>query len=166
MTALSLNSPFCEGKLWTHQGKIGKSYRTFKRSTFAPPIEYHGNEGNRFEFKTFDMAPALEDYNLYFLLVLTLILDKDLKGRNSNFARIYGLGEVSLNGLDSYQVAETLSELQASCARTLPQFGFDLAPLNKLEAVLSSKKVAADYLIEMYQNGGMDKVYQSIFNRN
>src|SRR5437763_8791232 len=41
LTALCLASPLYAGDLWRIRGRVGKSVRTYRRSTIAPAIEIH-----------------------------------------------------------------------------------------------------------------------------
>src|ERR1044071_5533676 len=81
LTALTMASPLYRGELWRIRGKVGKSVRTYHRSTIAPAIEIHPNEKLRLEFKPLEMSSSLTDYHNYFLVWLTLILDGGLPGR-------------------------------------------------------------------------------------
>ena len=49
LTALSLSSPLYRGDLWRIRGRVGKSVRTYHRSTIAPVIEIHPEEDLRLE---------------------------------------------------------------------------------------------------------------------
>jgi carboxylate-amine ligase len=44
MAALSVASPFVNGDLWRIRGQAGRSFRMYKRSVIAPPIETHPDE--------------------------------------------------------------------------------------------------------------------------
>lgn len=154
MTAFSVAAPFSGGKLWEVSGHTGKSFRTYRRSVIAPPIEIHPHEGNRLEFKVFDMSPRLQDYENFFLLFLTLLLDNKLSGRASNACRIYQQGNVAIRGWEGSQAPERAAELLAAAERTLPKWGFDPKPLASFEERLRLKKTPADELIQLYRDHG------------
>lgn len=153
-TALSVGSPFFKGELWKTREGFGKSYRTHKRSVIAPPIEYHGDEENRFEFKVFDMTPYEKDFHGYFLLFLILILNKDLKGRSDKATRIYEMGEAARLGLDAFGMKEKLAEVLKDGRLVLEPFGFDYSPLNWIENRIENNWTLADELIGLYQKRG------------
>src|SRR5262249_55917383 len=49
LTALTLASPLRQGDLWRIRARVGKSVRTYHRSSTAPAIEIHPDEGLRLE---------------------------------------------------------------------------------------------------------------------
>src|SRR5881396_2455452 len=57
LTALSLASPLYCGDLWRIRERVGKSVRTYHRSTIAPAISIHPDENLRLEFKPFRDEP-------------------------------------------------------------------------------------------------------------
>lgn len=156
MTAFSVASPFLGGKLWTVRGKVGKSLRTYRRSVIAPPIEIHPNEKNRLELKVFDMSPRLQDYEGFFLLFLTLLLDPKLDGRASNASRIYEQGAVALGGWEAPHTVQRAQELLDAADRTLPKWGFDPSGLASFANRLRLRRTPADDLIEMYLGQNSD----------
>lgn len=81
LSALSVASPFTENGLWKMRGEFGQSYRMFKRSIIAPPVEIHPDENWRLEFKVFDMPNSTLDFQCQFLCFLALLLNPELKGR-------------------------------------------------------------------------------------
>ncbi len=153
-TALSVGSPFFKGDLWKTRDGFGKSYRTHKRSVIAPPIEFHGDEENRFEFKVFDMTPYEKDFHAYFLLFLILVLDKDLKGRSDKATRIYEMGEAARLGLDAFGVKEKLAEVLNDGHLVVEKYGFDSTPLNWIQNRIENNWTLADELIALYQKKG------------
>ena len=155
LAAISTGSPFCENQLWKDEnGNPGKSYRTFKRSIIAPAVEYHPDEANRFEFKIFEMSPYLVDYENYFLLFLTLVLDKNLKGRASRPERIYQMGEVARKGLEAEGIKKKLNEVLQAANQTLPEYDFSPLSLQKVEKMIKTEQTLADELIGIYENSG------------
>lgn len=160
MTSLCLNSSLVNRSVWNYRDEVGQSYRTFKRSTYAPPIEYHGNEENRIEFKTFEMSPFLDDYELYFILALTLLLDQGLKGRSTPFSLIHELGEVALKGSEAPTIHSKLEELILSAQKTLPEFGIALPSSSKLEEKLQSQKSVGYEVARLYTERGAKSAYQ------
>lgn len=154
MTAMSVASPFFEGGLWEFRGQVGKSYRTFKRSVIAPPIEFHPHEAGRLEFKVFEMTNRTEDFRNYFLLFLTLLLDESLSGRAGNAARIYDSGAVARVGMEAETVRERATILLESCHRTLPRWGFSTSSLASFEERVETGRTPADRMIDAYRESG------------
>ncbi|MFM8315253.1 MAG: hypothetical protein ACKOA8_13285 [Deltaproteobacteria bacterium] len=150
MVAFSLASPFVEGQPWKIRGALGKSFRTYRRSTVAPMIELHPEENGRMEFKGFDMPWHLEDFHAYFLLWLTLLLDESLPGRASKSSRIFDLGQVARLGWEAETAQERASEVLDSAFATLPKWGFNTHPLLRLRERLLHKTTPADLLIQDY----------------
>jgi carboxylate-amine ligase len=151
MAAFSVASPFLEGDLWKIRGCIGKSFRTYRRSTIAPPIEFHPDEGNRLEFKVFEMSPNLEDYKNYFLLFLEILLDDNLKGRASAQTRIYDLGSVAQFGFEAPEVRKRAAQILQKAYTKLPTWGFPAETLNTFGLRLEKNQTPADLMIEEYQ---------------
>jgi carboxylate-amine ligase len=165
MAALSLASPFYEGKPWMIKGREGKSYRTFKRSVIAPAIELHPDENNRIEFKVFEMTKDSRDFEAYFHLVLGLFLSQNLKGRASHQERIYDSGHVAQSGLNTAGVKETLSELFSQCEIVLPQYGFKTDSLKRLHVRLEKREHISDKMLEIYhQNKNIHQVVEHYSN--
>lgn len=151
LTALSLASPFFRGELWTIRGSVGKSIRTYRRSTIAPAIEIHPEEAWRLEFKTFEATDRLDDLHGYFLLWLALLLDDGLRGRASEPTRIYDLGAVARLGLAADRVADRAGEVLDRAEAVLAARGFDPAPLAIFRDRLATGRLPADDLIELFE---------------
>jgi carboxylate-amine ligase len=151
LTALTVSSPFLNGDLWQIRGATGKSFRTYRRSVIAPPIEIHPDEGYRLEFKVFEMSPRNEDYRNYFLLFLSLLLDQGLKGRASAHTRIYDLGQVARYGLEAPEVFERADELLSRAPIILSDWGFDPTSLTSMNDRLLSRRTPADDLIDSFR---------------
>ncbi len=156
MTAFSLASPFYAGDIWKVRGKVCKSFRTHRRSTYAPAVEMHPNEHYRFEFKPFEMTNRLSDFENYFLLFLTLLLDDRLEGRASDQMRIYDLGAVARHGFDADTVSTRADELLKSAQKTLPEWGFDPKPLRSFEERAYFHYSPADDMLIQYVEGNRD----------
>jgi carboxylate-amine ligase len=154
ITALTLASPFSKGALWTIRGRIGKSIRTYHSSVIAPAIEIHPEQGNRLEFKLFDMPCRIEDFRAFLLLWMVLLLDRELKGRASKETRVYDLGAVARWGLDAETVAERASEVLNRASSVVADHGFDPAPLNSFARRLETRRVPADEMIDLYNREG------------
>lgn len=150
MAAFSLASPFYAGDIWKVRGRLCKSFRTHRRSTYAPAVEMHPQEKMRLEFKPFEMSWRLQDFENYFLLFLTLLLDDTLEGRASNQMRIYDLGAVARWGFYAEEVAPRAEQLLASAQQVLPQWGFDPKPLQSFEKRAYFRKTPADELIDRF----------------
>jgi carboxylate-amine ligase len=154
LTALSLASPFCREGLWGIRGRVGKSFRTHRRSVIAPAIELHPEESGRLEFKTFEMTTSLGDFHAYFLLWLALLLDEGLRGRASEATRIYDLGAVARDGLDAEAVSERAEEVLDRAPAVLAARGFNPSPLEPFRRRLDRRLLPADDLIALYEREG------------
>lgn len=150
MAAFSLASPFYAGDIWKVRGRLCKSFRTHRRSTYAPAVELHPSEHLRLEFKPFEMSWRLQDFENYFLLFLTLVLDDGLTGRASNQMRIYDLGAVARWGFYAEEIAARAEELLTRAPKVLSDWGFDPKPLSSFEKRAYFRKTPADELIDRY----------------
>jgi carboxylate-amine ligase len=150
ITALTLSTPLCDGRLWTIRGRSGKSIRTYRRSVIAPAIEVHPDQGNRLEFKLFDPPLHLQDYHGLFLLWLELLLDESLHGRATKETRMYDLGAVARFGFDSETVRERANEILDRASVILPNWGFDVGALEPYKERLGKSRVPADEIIELW----------------
>ncbi len=161
LAALSAGSPFYKNGPCSYHGHDLLSLRTHKRSVIAPPIELHGDEENRFEFKVFEMSPYLEDFHSFYLLFLTLILDNSLTGRSDKATRIYELGEASKFGLGSKKLRERLETLLDRVPMTLSQLPFNLKPLTKIRQRIETKTTLSDELLKSVDEGkSMKEIFQ------
>lgn len=156
MTCFSLGSPFYSGDIWKVRNRVCKSFRTHRRSTCAPAVEMHPQEHFRFEFKPFEMTHRLEDFENYFLLFLTLLLDDRLEGRASDQMRIYDLGAVARLGFDAETISERANALIKSAQETLPQWGFDPKPLSSFEERAYFHYTPADNMLRWYVESNHD----------
>lgn len=154
LSALSVGAPFIEGAPWKIRGRVGKSFRMYKRSVIAPPIEIHPHEDGRLEFKIFDMPGSTVEFRCQFLCFLALLLTPDLKGRASRQSRVYDLGQVARFGLEAEGVRERLTEIFEQAPRALREAGFDPAPLDLFRQRLISGRTPADDLIQIFENEG------------
>lgn len=150
LTALSLASPFREGALWKVKNEQGLSLRTYRRSVIAPPNENHPHENDRIEYKVFDMATGQNDYKCFFLLFLTLVLSEDLKGRSSAATRIYDMGEVAVEGLNSAIVKQRLNEIFTMAEKVLPLIGYQITDLNLMIQRFKTGSTPAQCLIKLF----------------
>lgn len=150
LVALSLASPLYRGDLWRIRGRIGKSIRTYHRSTIAPAIEIHPEENLRLEFKPFEMSSSVEDYRGYFLLWLALILDEGLQGRATEQTRIYDLGRIAIDGLDAETVRERAGEVLARAPKALERWGFDCGALGVFQERLETGRLPADEIADLF----------------
>jgi len=148
LTALSCASPLFDGQIWE-----GVSMRTHKRSIVAPAIEYHSDEDNRLEFKFFDMSPNLYDYEAYFLIALSLVLNKDLKGKADKATRIYELGQVAKHGLQTPNVMTKLYDFFENTEATLKKHGFCTDQLARVYQRMRTKMTLADEYKGIYRKG-------------
>lgn len=153
MAAISLASPFYEGRPWVMKGAPGKSCRTFRRSTVAPAIELHPHERHRIEFKVFEMSRRTRDFQVYFLLVLALFLDEGLSGRASSQERIYDSGNVARFGLRAEGMKDRFLELYHRAPRVLRDHGFNPAPLEDLCGAIETNRTPTDDMLALYAQG-------------
>ncbi|MEC8624682.1 MAG: glutamate-cysteine ligase family protein [Bdellovibrionota bacterium] len=161
MAAVSACSTFFKNSPCKSQGHEILSLRTHKRSVIAPPIELHGDEENRFEFKVFEMSPYLEDFHCFYLLFLTLILDTRLEGRSDKATRIYELGEASRLGLQSKKLRERLLYLLNRGPAVLGHLEFDLNPLEKIRKRIEKKETLSDELLSGLRRGNsMESIFK------
>lgn len=154
LAALSTASPFIQGGLWRIRGDVGRSFRMYKRSVIAPPIETHPDEDWRLEFKVFDMPNRTLDFRCQFLCFLALLLTPELKGRASRQSRVYDLGQVARFALDAETVKERLNEIFKKAPRRLEEWGIDARPLGHFYERLQSGRTPADEMIEQYRKSG------------
>lgn len=155
MAAVSLNSPFLNGKPWEVKGARGQSFRTFRRSTIAPAIELHEDENFRIEFKVFEMTPRAQDFEAYFLLTTALFLDEELRGRASRYERVYDLGSVARLGLSAEGMRERLGELLHRAPAVLTKFGFNPAALDIIGRRLENLETPAKLAQRLFDEGGL-----------
>lgn len=149
LAAISLASPFFKGAPWEIKGQRGKSYRTFKRSIVAPAIELHPDENFRIEFKVFEMTSKSREFRNYFLLVLALFLDENLKGRSTQQERIYDLGAVARFGIHAEGMKNRLDEILVRAPEVLAKHGFDPSPLRSLNLSMTT----SDRMLSLYDDG-------------
>jgi hypothetical protein len=150
LTALTLASPFRAGQLWKIRGQIGKSVRTYRRSVIAPALEVHLEEDGRLEFKPLEMTDRIDDFHGYFLLWLTILLDKGLQGRASNQSRIYDLGAVARDGVQANGVRTRALEVLQRAPAVLESYGFAPQALEAFQSRLVTGILPADDLIKAY----------------
>jgi carboxylate-amine ligase len=163
MTAFSLASPFLGGEPWQINGGIGKSVRTYRRSVVAPPLEVHPHEAGRIELKIFEMPSRHEDFEAFFLLFLTLLLDDRLTARAEAADRIYEMGGVAQHGFLYGQIRAKCAALLESALRTLPPLGFGISPLNEMARRLDLRLTPADAMLDVYhRTGRIEDVLRSL----
>lgn len=151
LSALSVASPFLNGAPWEIRGEFGKSFRMYKRSYIAPPIEFHPTEKNRYEFKVFDMPNSIQEIEAQFLAFLTLVLDEGLKGRATKQTRIYDLGQVARKGLEAEEMKERASELLERAPAVLKEWGYSADALNIFKERIATGRTPADEMIDLYK---------------
>lgn len=151
LTALTVASPLYRGDLWRIRGSVGKSVRTYHRSTIAPAISIHPKEHLRLELKPLEMTSYLIDYHAYFLLWLELILDERLLGRATEQTRVYDMGHVARHGLHAEGARKRAHEVLSRAPSALAQWGFDCQPLEHLHARLETGRVPADDIVDLFQ---------------
>ncbi|MDZ4833084.1 MAG: glutamate-cysteine ligase family protein [Candidatus Melainabacteria bacterium] len=163
LVALSFNSPLYDGGLWTENGIVGKSVRTFKRSAWAPLYYIHTEPALRFEFKGFEMAQNMDDYKAYFLCGLAMLLDKSLTGRASDAHRLERLRHLSVNGLSSQSEKERAALVLTSAEKIAQRFEMDGSSLKTLWSRLESGVTPADRVINTFKlNGSIKDTMRSI----
>jgi hypothetical protein len=154
LCALSLSSPFARNNLLKNSaGEIVKSVRTFRRSIYAPAIEWHADEAFRIEFKFFEMPTSIKEFEAYFLLCLTLAIDDGLDKEASDQERIYRLGEVSINGLEGDEIKKRAFIVLAKASQLALEFGIKKSSLDFLYERLEKSTTPADEMIKRFQEG-------------
>ena len=148
--ALSFASPLTEGKLWKKRSQVGKSIRTHRRSIWAPLFYVHEKPALRFEFKGFEMANDLQDYEAYFLISLAVLLDETLTGRASEQTRIYDLGELAFEGLRNEDMQQRAAVVLLSASRIAARLGISDRSLSAFWNRLDTHQVPADGIVETY----------------
>lgn len=162
LSALSVASPFVNGEPWKVRGHLGKSYRMHKRSYIAPPIEFHPDEKNRYEFKVFDMPSSRTEFEAQILSFLALLLDEGLKGRADKQTRIYDLGQVAMLGLDAAEMRERAHELLSRSEQVLSEWGIRSSALRVFQQRLSTGQTPADEMLAVYaKNESLIDVYKT-----
>lgn len=159
LSALSVASPFCDGAPWALRDGFGKSFRMHKRSYIAPPIEFHPDEKNRYEFKVFDMPNSLIEIEAQFLSFLALVLDEGLKGRSTKQTRIYDLGQVARKGLHAEDMMARATELLERAPGILKEWGYSPKALDVFRERVVTGRTPADEMLEIYQkNNSLEDV--------
>jgi hypothetical protein len=148
--ALSFSSPLKEGGLWKKRHQIGKSIRTHRRSIWAPLFYVHTSPHLRYEFKGFEMSNDLDDYEAYFLMSLSVLLDDTLTGRASDQTRIYDLGELAVDGLRSEAMQHRAQVILQSASRTACKLCISDRSLAAFWDRLDSHKLPADDITELF----------------
>lgn len=159
LSALSVASPFCDGGPWQLGADFGKSFRMHKRSYIAPPIEFHPDEKNRYEFKVFDMPNSLREIEAQFLAFLALVLDEGLQGRASKQTRIYDLGQVARKGLAAEGMSQRAKELLERAPAVLAEWGYTSSALQVFKERIVSGRTPADEMLDLYRkNNSLEDV--------
>ncbi|MCX7978337.1 MAG: hypothetical protein N2578_04980, partial [Bdellovibrionaceae bacterium] len=162
LAAMTVASPFVNGQPWNYSfGRTGKSYRMHKRSYIAPPIEIHPHEGNRLEFKVFDMPSSLKEIEAQFLSFIALVFSENLRGRADNQSRIYELGDVAKKGLAAEGIREKLEDFFQFAEPTLESLGFDPSALSIFHSRLETGRTPADEMLSLWEGGGMLAVLEA-----
>lgn len=151
MTALTVASPLADGGLWRIRGQVGKSYRTYRRSLFAPPVTIHRKPSLRFELKCLEMSNSLIDYHNYLLIWFAFLLDNQLPGRASDQSRVYDLGQVARFGLAAETIRSRASEILNQTERICKSMGLSVGTLDVFWQRLETGRVPADEIIEVYR---------------
>jgi hypothetical protein len=151
VVALSFNSPLVGGALWKAQGSTGRSFRTFKRSLWAPLYYVHTEPSLRFEFKGFEMASDINDYAAFFLCGLSMLLDNTLTGRESDDIRIKRLQNLAMHGIESSDDRERAAAILESAEKIACWFDFDGKSLKALWDRLASDRCPSDRIIETFE---------------
>jgi len=151
LVALTLSSPLRGGELWRIRGRFGKSVRTYHRSVVAPALEIHPHERFRLELKPFEMTCSLVDYRNYFLLWLALLLDDGLKGRASDETRIYDLGRIARDGIETETVRDRASAVMDRAPQALSPLGFDCTSLDSFQLRLAQGHHPADNIASVFE---------------
>lgn len=153
MTLFSLAAPLHQGHLWSYLGRIGKSLRTFRRSTVGQALELHPEQPGRLEFKCFDMSNRADDFGAYLALWTAVLLDDSMRGRSDEASRHYELQTVAIEGLQNVALRDRAVELLDRSVSTLEKHGFEPELLAPLFERLQRNRLPADELIERIEQG-------------
>jgi len=153
MTLLSLAAPLHQGHLWSYRGRIGKSLRTFRRSTVGQALELHPEQPGRLEFKCFDMSNRADDFRAYLALWTAVLLDDSLCGRSDEATRHYELQTAAVEGLQNAALRDRATELLDRSAATLERHAINPRLLSPLCERLRRNRLPADELIERIEHG-------------
>lgn len=153
MALFSLASPLHRGRLWSYRGQIGKSLRTFRRSTVGQALELHPEQPGRLEFKCFDMTSRPDDFRAYLALWTAVLLDDELHGRSDEPTRHYELQAAAVNGFNDTALRDRATELLNRGGGALERFGFDPELLRPLWERLRRERLPADEIIERIERG-------------
>lgn len=153
--ALTFCSPLLKGKLWQVGGKLGKSVRTFRRSVWAPLLYVHSGDSSRFEFKGFEMPLDIDDYKVFFLCALSLLLDDALDGRASDEDRIQRLRRLALYGVRHNKIElERAEQLLTSAQRMAAIFDANASCFNEFWNRWETGNSPADRIIDLFKECG------------
>lgn len=155
LTSLSVASPLYRGDLWRIREGVGKSVRTYHRSTIAPAISILHREHLRLEFKLLEITPYRVDYQGYFAVARSSM--RKLLGRATEQTRIYDMGQVARLGLHAEGARERAHEVLSKAPSALGHWGFDCQALDHFHARLAGR-VPADDIIDLFER------HQSISN--
>lgn len=161
--ALTFASPIRDNKLWTVDGQVGKSVRTFERSKWAPIFYVHEKPSLRFEFKGFEMSRCLEDYHAMFLIGLALLLDDSLEGSESDQSRVAALETLAVTGLADAQRSERAVTILESAERIACQFNWQRESLDEFWKRLQTQRTPGDEIAETFaKNKSIEKTLQTL----
>ncbi|RTL44934.1 MAG: hypothetical protein EKK48_06700 [Candidatus Melainabacteria bacterium] len=152
--ALTLASPIRDGALWSVDGRIGKSVRTFERSKWAPIFYVHEKPSLRFEFKGFEMSNNLNDYHAMFLIGLALLLDDGLTGEESDSNRISELEAIAFDGLATESVREKAAQILESAETIARRFSLNSSSLKTFWNRLKKQHLPADDIADTFRKTG------------
>lgn len=153
MTLLSLAAPLHQAHLWSYRGRIGKSLRTFRRSTVGQALELHPRQPGRLEFKCFDMSNRADDFRAYLALWTAVLLDESLRGRSDEATRHYELQTAAVEGLQNAALRDRAAELLDRSTVTLERHAVNPRLLAPLSERLRRNRLPADELIERIEHG-------------
>lgn len=153
MTVFSLAAPLHRGRLWSYRGRIGKSLRTFRRSTVGQALEFHPEQPGRLEFKCFDMPSRPDEFRAYLALWTAVLLDDALRGRSDEPTRHYELQAAAVNGFNDAVLRDRATELVDRAASWLERHGFGPDLLRPLAERLEHNRLPADEVIERIERG-------------
>ncbi|HEY9678140.1 MAG TPA: hypothetical protein V6C76_09020 [Drouetiella sp.] len=149
--ALTFASPIRENSLWMVDGRVGKSYRTFERSKFAPIFYVHDKPSLRFEFKGFEMSPVLSDYHAMFLISLALLLDNDLDMTASDEERIVELESLALYGVDSPVTQARAAQVLQSAEKIAKKYSLPGSSLISFWDRLKTQQLPSDKIADTFK---------------
>ena len=163
--ALTLASPLREESLWMVDGRVGKSYRTFERSKWAPIFYIQKKPSLRFEFKGFEISSCLDDYHAMFLISLALLLDDTLDMTASDEERIVELESIAIYGIEDSVTRGRAEQVLASAEKIADKLHLPKTCLQEFWKRLRTQSIPSDAIAHTFmESNSVEKTLQTLTN--